>query len=186
MQVVVMASGTGTNFKAICDATKSGELDIDIKALIVDKSDANAINIAKEYGIKSIVLNYKSYENRADYDQELEENLIKLNPDLIFLAGYMRILNREIIAKFPQRIINIHPSLLPKFPGLHAVEQAYEAKETQTGVTVHYVNEGVDSGEIINQESFAIEGLSVEQIYQRLKPIEHRLYIKTIKQLIKG
>ncbi len=184
MQVVVLASGTGSNFRAICEAVNQGELALEIQALITDKKNIGALQIAEEFGIQTIVLEYQAYRSRDLYNGALEKTLAELKPDLICLAGYMRIVNREIIQKYKGKIINIHPSLLPKFPGLHAIEQAVAAEEIQTGVTTHYVDEGMDTGPIIQQVSFPIADLSLEEIYTKLKPYEHKLYIDTLKEII--
>ncbi len=184
MQIVAMASGTGTNFRAICEAIKVKGIDAEIIGLIVDKPNIKALDVAREYKIKTYVIDYKQINNRELYNQELLTCLTKLSPDLICLAGYMRIINSEVIKKFNKRIVNIHPSLLPKYPGLHAIEQAYEAGELQTGVTTHFVDEGMDTGPIIKQASFSIENLELEEIFEVLKPIEHQLYIDTLKEVI--
>ncbi len=184
MQVAVMASGTGSNFEAICQACESKELNFEIKALIVDKK-CGAMEIAKKYQIDVVLIDFHSYPNKKAYNHALKQKLLNLDCDLICLAGYMRILTKDIVDLYEGQIINIHPSLLPKYPGLNAIEQAFDAKEIKTGVTTHYVDSNVDTGAIIKQEEFSIKDLSLPEIYVKLKPIEHRLYIDTLK-LITG
>ncbi len=170
---VVLASGTGSNFEAIAKATLEKKIKGEIKLLIVNKKNAGAIEKAEKLGIDHI------YNNFKDIDSVI--NIINgINPDFIFLAGFMKILPEKFIDAFPNKIINVHPSLLPKYKGLHAVEQALEQNEKEIGATIHYVDKDVDTGEIIMQESFNIENLDLDEIYEKLHKIEHRIYIQSI------
>lgn len=176
-KAVVLASGTGSNFEAITKASLNNEINCSIELLIVNKENAKALDKAKNLGVKSLYNDFKNVD-------EVISNIKEINPDFIFLAGFMKILPEKFINAFEHKIINVHPSLLPKYKGLHAVEQALEANEKEIGATIHYVDCGVDTGEIIMQEKFSIEGLSIDEMYEKLHKMEHKIYIKSIKQLL--
>ncbi len=184
MQIVAMASGTGTNFRAICQGIEKGEIQAQIIGLIVDKPEIKALEVAKEFGIETYIIDYKQYRSRSEFNKAILEQLKMLNPDLICLAGYMRIIDEDIINNYENKIINIHPSLLPKYPGLHAIDKAVIAGEQETGVTTHFVDAGMDTGPIIKQAKFSISGLKLDEVYEKLKPIEHQLYIDTLKEVL--
>ncbi len=185
MQIVTLASGTGTNFGAICEHIKNGEINAKMLALIVDKPDAKAITIAKKYNVKYFIVDYKSYLSKSDYELAILNILDKLEPDLICLAGYMKIMTHVILDKYMGKVINIHPSLLPKYPGLNALEQAINAGDTHSGATVHYVDLGMDTGKVILQKSFEITNLSQDECAAVLKKVEHQIYKDAINKLIK-
>lgn len=166
MKIVVLASGSGTNFENLAKHVK-------IDALICNKPTANCINIAKAYNIQSFIIQ----DNDA-----LRNKLKDINPDLICLAGYMRLIPSDIVDYFENKIINIHPSLLPKHPGLHAFERSFEEDET-LGVTVHYVDSGMDTGNIIQQATFKNTG-NLETSLQLLKENEHKLYLNVVRKII--
>ncbi len=178
-KLVVMASGSGTNFEAIAQSILNGVIDAKIELLIVNKENAGAIERAERLGVKWL---YNDCKNISDVIEIIDE----INPRYILLAGYMKILPEVFIKAFENRIINVHPSLLPKYKGLHAVEQALEANETEIGATIHYVDVGVDTGKIITQQSFSIVNLELEKIFEKLHIIEHEIYIKSIKQLLEN
>ncbi len=178
-KLVVMASGSGSNFEAIAEGVLNGEINATIELLIVNKENAGAIQRAERLGIKWL---YNDCKNITEVIEIIKE----INPRLVLLAGYMKILPENFIQAFENKIINVHPSLLPKYKGLHAVEQALEAKEKEIGATIHYVDIGVDTGKIITQQSFSIENLELEEIYEKLHKIEHEIYLKSIKQLLEN
>ncbi len=178
-KLVVMASGSGSNFEAIAQGIINGEIDASIELLIVNKENAGAIERAERLGIKWL---YHDCKNIT----EVIEIINEINPRFVILAGYMKILPENFIHAFENKIINVHPSLLPKYKGLHAVEQALEANETELGATIHYVDTGVDTGKIIIQESFSIENLKLEEIYEKLHKIEHEIYVKSVKMLLEN
>lgn len=178
-KLVIMASGSGSNFEAIAKAVNKGEIKANIELLIVNNKDAKAIERAKKLNV-----NY-TYNNCNDIDEII--SIIKdINPTLILLAGYMKVLPQKFVTEFNKKIINIHPSLLPKYKGLNAVEQALANNEEEIGVTIHYVDEHVDTGEIIAQKSFCIKNLSEEEVYEKLHKEEHELYVKSIVKLLEG
>ncbi|MEO0236268.1 MAG: phosphoribosylglycinamide formyltransferase, partial [candidate division WOR-3 bacterium] len=167
--IVILASGNGSNFEAIVRKIVKNNWPITVKALITDNPLAYAIQRARRLKVPTIILDYKSFKSKEDYNKTLLEKLVDLKPDLVVLAGYMRILPPFIVERFRYRIINIHPALLPAFPGLNAIERAYKAGCKITGITIHYVDEGVDTGPIIEQAALRIrKGESLEELERRI------------------
>lgn len=176
-KVVVLASGSGTLARAIFAAEKGYE----ITALICDQPAAKVISIANEFGIKVELL--ELIGDRASWDQALLSLVTKYQPDLIVSAGFMRILAPQFVQTF--KVINSHPALLPLFPGAHAVRDALAAGATQTGTTIHWVDEGVDTGAVIAQVSVAITPTDTEEtLHERIKIIERGLIVATIPQVL--
>ena len=178
---VVLASGTGSLFTAIAESP----LGIRVLALISDIPDCGAVSIAQELGIPVSVVQLSDYPDRVQWNVALSETVDQYAPDLVVSAGFMRILGPEFVTAFRGRIINSHPALLPKFPGSHAVRDALAAGATETGCTIHYVDEGVDTGPIIVQVDIGIEPNETEEhLHERIKVIERELLPKTIHQLL--
>jgi phosphoribosylglycinamide formyltransferase-1 len=178
-KVVVLASGSGTLARAIFAAEKSYE----ITALICDQPQAKVIEIANEFEIKVELLELVG--DRAKWDQELFSLVSKYQPDLVVSAGFMRILAPQFVQTF--KVINSHPALLPLFPGAHAVRDALAAGATETGTTIHWVDEGVDTGEIIAQERLEVTPTDTEEsLHERIKIIERGLIVATIPQVLAG
>jgi phosphoribosylglycinamide formyltransferase-1 len=183
----VLASGRGSNFQAIIDAIETGRLDARIALLVTDRPNAQAIERAKRHGVKSVFVDPKAYGSREMFDQMLVEILSAHHVELVCLAGFMRILTRTIIDAFPNRIMNIHPSLLPAFPGLHAQRQALEHGVKLSGATVHFVDAGVDSGPIILQASVPVRDDDSEETFSaRILEEEHRIYPRAIQLFAEG
>ncbi len=183
--IVILASGNGSNFEAIVKKFREWKLEIEIKALITDNREAYAIKRAKKLSVPVILLDYSSFTSRADYNAALLSQLTELSPTLIVLAGYMKILPPEIVRKFEGRIVNIHPSLLPAFPGLRAIERAYKNGVKYTGITIHYVDEGVDTGKIIEQRCIRIrENEKLSHLERRIHRLEHYYYPRILKNLL--
>ncbi len=176
-KLVVMASGSGSNFEALAQGIINGKINATIELLIVSKENAGAIERAERLGIKWL---YNDCKNISEVIEVIKE----INPRFILLAGYMKILPECFILAFENKIINVHPSLLPKYKGLHAVEQALEANEKEIGATIHYVDTGVDTGKIIKQQSVNIENLEIKEIFETLHKIEHEIYVESIKMLL--
>ncbi|MFD2706885.1 phosphoribosylglycinamide formyltransferase [Salibacterium lacus] len=186
MKLAVFASGSGSNFQAVADAASENRLEADIALLVCDKPDAHAVQRAEAMDIPVFSFRPKQYENKAAFEQEIVEQLQKKEVDLIVLAGYMRLVGDTLLTAFQERMINIHPSLLPAFPGLDAVEQAWEAGVKVTGVTVHEVDEGMDTGTILAQEAVAVKPTdSPASLSKAVQAVEHRLYPDTIQFLLK-
>ena len=178
-KVVVLASGSGTLARAIFAAEKGYE----ITALICDQPQAKVIEIANEFEIKVELLELVA--DRAKWDQELLSVVSKYQPDLVVSAGFMRILAPQFVQTF--KVINSHPALLPLFPGAHAVRDALAAGATETGTTIHWVDEGVDTGEVIAQERVEITPTDTEEtLHERIKIIERGLIVATIPQVLAG
>lgn len=180
-RAVVLASGRGSNFEAMLTAIHNHTLrNLKITDLISNRPDAGAISIAQQNGIPVHVFDSKS--NRHLFETHLLELLCRLSPDWILLAGFMLLLKPEVIRTFSNRILNIHPSLLPKFRGTHAQRQALEAGEKETGCTVHFVTEELDAGPIIVQKRLEILNEDTESsLSARLLPLEHEAYIEALK-----
>ncbi len=182
VKAAVFASGTGSNFEAIMNA---GDLPCDIVLLVCDKKDAVVINKAKALGVSIFIFNPKQYKQKADYEAEIVEVLRKQQVEWIFLAGYMRLAGATLLDAYEGKIINIHPSLLPAFSGKDAIGQALKAGAEKTGVTLHFIDEGMDTGPIIAQEAVPIQKDDTKETLQkRIQEVEHRLYPKVIKQLL--
>lgn len=176
-QIAVLASGQGTNLEAILEAVERGEIAGRVVLVISDRAEAPALDRAVRHRVNALFLNPGEYAGREEFDRALIDELKKAQVDLVVLAGYMRLLTPQLINAFPQKILNIHPSLLPAFPGLDGVEQAFEYGVKVTGCTVHFVDEGLDSGPVILQEAVpVIQHETVNTLHQRIHAAEHRLY----------
>lgn len=188
MRLVVMASGRGSNFEAIHEAIERGDLLAEIVALVSDKAEAPAVAKAATLGIANVaVLERKGFPSRAAYDEALTELVNGFSPDTIALAGFMRILGSCFIRAFAGRIVNIHPALLPSFPGLDAQNQALQYGAKVTGCTVHFVDEGTDTGPVIMQKAVPVlEKDDVESLSARILAEEHSLYVQALKLISEG
>lgn len=181
--IAVFASGSGSNFEAML---REETLLDKIRILICDKLGAPVIERAERYRVPVLVLQPSDFKDKATYEQHILTRLKEYEISWIFLAGYMRLIGPVLLQSFAKRIVNIHPSLLPAFPGLDAVGQALEAGAEQTGVTIHYVDDGMDTGPIIMQQHVSIlPGDTKETLTTRLQEVEHLIYPETIKTLIK-
>ena len=179
-RLVVLASGRGSNFKSILDHIEAGEINGEIVAVISDNHNAKALDIAREHEIEAIFGNAKSDE----YTNWLIGTVNSYAPDYIILAGYMRIVPPEFVAAFEGRIINIHPALLPSFKGLHGQRQALEYGVKIAGCTVHYVDEGMDTGKIIAQRAVEVKDDDTEEtLSARILEQEHQVYPEVVKML---
>jgi phosphoribosylglycinamide formyltransferase-1 len=182
VRIAVFASGNGSNLQAIIDAIESGILDAKIMVVFSDKKDSFALERAKKHGISTLYLAPKEFPSREAHEQKIVEHLEQLDVELIILAGYMRILTSYLIRKYALRIMNIHPALLPSFPGTHGIADAFNYGVKYTGVTIHFVDEGVDTGPIIAQEAVRIEDSdTIETLEPRIHAIEHKLYPQAIQ-----
>lgn len=184
-KLAVFASGFGSNFQAIQEAIINKHLKAEIKILISDQPKCLAIERAKHYNIEVFAFSAKEYSTKVDYEYAILKKLEEFNVDLVVLAGYMRIIGPTLLHGFKGKIINIHPSLLPDFKGKDAIGQAIIAKAKTTGVTVHYVNEELDSGQIIAQEKLDISDMnSKAEIEENIHRIEHSLYPIIINKVL--
>ena len=187
LDVVVFASGRGTNFAALLDAQQHGRLPICLRALLSDKAAAPAVVIAHHAGIPTVALAPADYPDRASFDRALFNRAAEFSPDLIVLAGFMRVIDGGLIKQWHGKIINIHPSLLPKYPGLHTHRRALEAVDTTHGASVHYVTAQLDGGPVIAQvELPMLAGATPKSLAARLLPLEHRLLTASVDQIARG
>ena len=183
-KLAVLVSGRGSNLQAIIDSIDREELDAHLSIVISNTKDAMALKRAEKHGIKTIFIDPSTYLNGKEYDKALVLKLKEFSIDLICLAGYMRILGEEVIQTFEKKIINIHPSLLPAFPGLNAQKQAINHGVKFSGCTVHFVDSGVDSGPIILQTVVPVYDNDDEKsLSKRILEQEHHLYPKAIKMI---
>jgi phosphoribosylglycinamide formyltransferase-1 len=186
--IAVLVSGNGTNFQAIVDAIESGRIsNARIACLVSNKADAFALERAKKHNIPTHILNHKDYPDRNAYDTALVALLQQQGVQLVILAGFMRLLSPIMIDAFHNAIINIHPALLPAFPGLDAQQQAFDYGVRYTGCTVHFVDSGTDTGPIILQAVVPIlESDTVETLTQRIHGEEHRTYVEAVRLFCAG
>jgi phosphoribosylglycinamide formyltransferase-1 len=186
-KLAVLVSGNGSNLQSIIDSINIGDINANISLVISNIESAFALKRAKKENLKSAFLNHKNFSSRESFDQALSELLIKHEVDLIVLAGFMRILSNSFTEKFNRKIINIHPSLLPKYPGLKTHEKVMNNKDKYHGVTIHLVDEGLDSGPIIAQARFeATKYKDIDSLITKVHSLEHKLYPLIIKKVVEG
>jgi phosphoribosylglycinamide formyltransferase 1 len=186
VQLGILGSGRGTNCRAILESIRSGALAADVRAVISDVFDAPILDIAREFLVPNAYVPPGKFQTRLEPQAEVD--LVRMLRDagveLVILAGFMRVLKSPTLEAFPRRILNIHPSLLPKFPGLEAWKQALAAGETVTGCTVHYVDEKIDHGDVIAQREVPIlPNDTAESLHARIQNAEHELYPAAIRQI---
>ncbi len=187
VNIGVLVSGSGTNLQALIDARESGSLPARIACVISNRADAFALERAKKHGIPAIHLDHRSFAGRDHYDAALVNLLGEHGVDLVVLAGFMRIVTPVLLNAFPDAVMNIHPALLPAFPGLHAQQQALEYGVKVTGCSVHFVDAGTDTGPIIIQAAVPVlEGDSVESLSNRIQIEEHRIYPEAVRLFAEG
>lgn len=183
-KIAVFASGSGSNYEAIVEACRDGRIAGDVVLLVCDKPGAKVLERAKRYGTESFAFNPKDYASREAYETVLADMLDERGVEFICLAGYMRIVGKVLLERYAQRIVNIHPSLLPSFKGAHAIQDAVEYGVKIFGATTHFVDETLDGGRIIDQGAIVYEGNDIEELTMLIHSIEHKLYVKTINKLI--
>ncbi|MFH1873618.1 MAG: phosphoribosylglycinamide formyltransferase [Pseudomonadota bacterium] len=182
LKLGVLASGRGSNLQAIIDACKKNEIQAEVAIIISDVPGAQALERAKKAGLKTTILERKKYSTKNEYETALINELKQAQVDLVCLAGYMRIVGKTFLAAFPNRVINIHPALLPSFPGLDAQKQAWEYGVKVSGCTVHFVDDLTDHGPIILQTMVPVQDDdTVETLSERILKEEHKLYSKAIQ-----
>jgi phosphoribosylglycinamide formyltransferase, formyltetrahydrofolate-dependent len=176
LRIAVLASGRGSNLAALIAARDTGSLPVEFVLVASDKASAGALRLAEAAGIPTLALNPKSYPDRPTFDRELFGRIAASGAELLVLAGFMRVIDGAALAPWAGRIVNIHPSLLPKYRGLHTHRRALEAGDTEHGASVHFVTAELDGGPLIAQARLAIEpGDDEETLARRLLPLEHRL-----------
>jgi phosphoribosylglycinamide formyltransferase-1 len=185
-KLAILLSGRGSNFEAIADRIIKGALEAEIAVVISNRPDSRGLAVARERGIHAVVIPSKGLDREA-YDRSLLEELRKYDVDLVCLAGYMRLLSAGFVREFPQRILNIHPSLLPMFPGLDAQHQALEYGVKLSGCTVHFVDEYLDAGPVLLQAAVPVyDDDTEESLSARILKEEHRIYPEAIRIVLRG
>lgn len=183
----VLISGRGSNLKAIIDAIADGRLGATIALVISNKAEAPGLDHAHRAGIETLVLSHRAFASREHFDRAMVDALTARGVELVCLAGFMRLLSPVLVDAFPGRILNIHPSLLPNYPGLHPQQQALDAGATVSGATVHIVNTELDAGPIVLQREVPVlPGDTVETLAARILEVEHRLYPEAIAAVLAG
>jgi phosphoribosylglycinamide formyltransferase 1 len=183
----VLISGRGSNLQALINAIATGRLDASIAVVISNRNDAAGLERARAAGIESIVLSHRGFGSRDEYDRALARELLARGVGLVCLAGFMRLVGTELIEAFPSRILNIHPSLLPAFPGLDAQKQAIDHGVKVSGVTVHLVTAELDGGPIVVQRAVQVmPGDTAESLAERILEEEHRAYPEAVQMILEG
>ncbi|MGL5082092.1 MAG: phosphoribosylglycinamide formyltransferase [Microcoleaceae cyanobacterium] len=187
LKLGVLASGSGSNFEAIAQAIQEGKLNAEIQVVIYNNPEAKVVERAKKFGIPTYLLNHRNYRTREDLDHTIVEVLNQNQVEWVIMAGWMRIVTQVLINAFPQKIINVHPSLLPSFPGIHAVEQALAAGVKITGCTVHLVELAVDRGPVLIQSAVPVlPNDTPETLHARIQVEEHQIIVGAIAQVQAG
>ena len=189
LPIGILGSGKGSNCRAILERIQSGDLGAEVRIVVSDVLDAPILDMAREFGVKNVYLPPGKFRTRLEpkTEEQLVHMLRDVDVELVVLAGFMRVLHEPMLKGFPRRIINIHPSLLPKFPGLEAWKQALAAGETVTGCTVHYVDEQIDHGKILAQKEVRIlPNDTAESLHARIQAIEHELYPAVVAEFCKA
>ncbi len=187
IKIAVLASGSGSNLQAIIDACKNKTIDGSVVLVISDKKDAYALKRAKDALIESIFIDPKSFPSKGLYETEVVKAIKKSGADLVCLAGYMKIVGDVMLSNYKGKTINIHPALLPSFPGLHAQKQAFDYGVKVSGATVHFVDEGCDTGPIIIQSCVKVfENDTEESLQKRILDEEHKIYPEAIRLFAEG
>lgn len=187
LKIGVLLSGSGTNLQAIIDEVRDVALPVDIVKVVSSRPDAYGIERAKQAGIPVVVLNRQIYADPQAADQMIVDELRAAGAEYVVMAGYMRKLTPVVLDAFPDRVLNLHPALLPSFKGAHAIQDAFDAGVKVTGVTVHFANEDYDKGPIVAQEPVRIEeGMTLDELEAAIHAVEHVLYPRVLRQLAEG
>lgn len=184
-KIAVFASGNGGNFQAIAEACADGRIGAECVLCVCDKPGARVTERAGSLNVPVLEFNPKEFNGKREFETMIADRLDEAGVDLVALAGYMRIIGPTLLERYGGRIINIHPALLPSFPGAHGIQDAFNYGVKVYGVTIHYVDNTIDGGKIIAQEAFPYEGTDIEELEEKIHKIEHPLYIKTIDKLLK-
>jgi len=186
-KIVVLISGSGSNLEAIAKACQTGYIPATIELVISNQPNVKGLDRAKKFHLMSKVIEHQQYNSREEFDQALLEQILPVEPDLVVLAGFMRILSNSFTEVLSGKLINIHPSLLPEYPGLNTHKQAIENGDIMHGISVHYVNSELDGGPIITQGALKIDPSQSEaKLVNRIHKIEHAVYPKVIADIAKG
>jgi phosphoribosylglycinamide formyltransferase-1 len=186
-QIIVFISGNGSNLQSLIDKTKESKCPYEINCVVSNNPEAHGLKRASINNISSVVLDHNSFKSRSEFDSALEKEIEKMSFDLIVLAGFMRIINKNLIKKYEKKIINLHPSILPKYPGLDTHSKVIENKDKFHGATVHFVDEGLDTGKIIGFSKFKTKEInSYDSLLAKTHEIEHKLLPKICSLIALG
>ncbi len=186
-KIALFASGSGSNVQAIAEAVQAGSVPAEIVLIVCDKPEAFVLERADKLGIPTFAFLPREYESKEAFETDIVSRLRAAGAEYVFLAGYMRLIGPTLLEAYRNRIVNIHPSLLPAFPGKDAIGQAFDAGVKISGVTVHFVDEGMDTGPIIDQECVRIDsGMTRDDLQKAIQQIEHSLYPNVITNLLNG
>jgi len=187
LKIGVLISGSGTNLQAIIDRIAAGTLDAEVVLVVSSRPSAYGLKRAEAAGIQTLTLSKELYAEPAVADEVIAASLKKAGAEYVIMAGYMRMVHAPILAAYPNRVVNLHPALLPSFPGAHAIQDAYDRGVKVTGVTVHFANADYDAGPIIAQRALPVqEGWTVDELEAHIHEIEHELYPDTIQLIAEG
>lgn len=187
MRIGVLISGSGTNLQAIIDATIEGRLDAEVAVVISNKENAYGLERARKADVPAVWIDRTEYTTFRAYNEAIRDVLLEYEVDVVAMAGYMRLLSKEVLDTFPDRVVNIHPSLLPSFAGPSGIREAFEYGVKVTGVTIHFANEKFDEGPIIAQEVVEVaEDDTIQSLEAKIHEAEHRLYPRVLQLLAEG
>lgn len=185
MKIAIFASGNGSNFEAIAQAVEKQDIQAEIAVLFCDQKSAFVLERAAKYQVPTVSFSPKDFSSKVDYENEIKRMMHEFDVELIVLAGYMRIVGLTLLEAFPKKIINLHPSLLPSFPGLHGIQDAFDYGGKVSGITIHYIDEGVDTGPIIAQVPTEITAEdTLESLEEKIHQLEHYWYPKVLGEII--
>jgi phosphoribosylglycinamide formyltransferase-1 len=186
-RIAVLVSGSGSNLQAMIDASARGDMAGQLAVVVSNKPNVFALERAAKAGIEALVFDHRTFTDRTQFDRAVTEAMSARGIDYVILAGFMRLLTPEFVTRWRGRLVNIHPSLLPSFPGAHALRDAIQARATRTGVTIHFVDEGTDTGPVIIQESVEVLPEDTEEtLATRVHAVEHRLFPRVVDALVRG
>jgi phosphoribosylglycinamide formyltransferase-1 len=187
MNLAVFASGRGSNFSAIAKAIQQGKIKVKLQILVCDQPQASVIKRAQTLGVRVVLVRRQDFTSRLDFETAIIQRLKNYKINLIVLAGFMRLLSPDFVKRYPNRIMNIHPSMLPAFKGAHAIRDAFDFGVDSTGVTVHFVDQEVDHGPIILQRKIKVSSKdTLASLEKRIHALEHKLYPQAIKLFVSG
>lgn len=185
-KIAILVSGNGTNMQNLINDCHNGRIPAQALLVLSDNPNAGALARARNYGVRAVSVDRKSFATKAEFETEIMKRLDGDGIDYIVLAGFMRILSAEFVRKYKGKIINIHPSLLPAFPGAHGIKDAFDAKVKETGVTVHYVDEGVDTGQIILQKKVPVAPEdTLETLETKVHEVEYEIYPEALRKILR-
>ena len=186
-RLAIFVSGNGTNLENILQQIQDEKIPAEAALVLSDNPGAHALKRAEKFGVECAVVDRKKFDSRETFESEISRHLVRKGVGLVILAGFMRILSPYFVKTHAGRILNIHPSLLPDFPGAHAIRDAWEAKAKTTGVTVHFVDEGVDAGPVILQRKVPVEkGDTLETLEKKIHAVEYQIYPEAIRLFLEG